>query len=359
LQCTFCFTTEPWPIYIEDFHGRTHEVILTPGDMLFYESSKCFHGRPKKLNGTWYSSLFVHYYPTHGWMEIDREVEAVYAVPPHWSQRAEPLPDEVVPPRLEMVGTSMREPDCPNAWCATMDSVKWSGPGEDGKWISPTFERYPFEPQRVIWNAEESYYEDDEEDEPEQGDAMLETDRLEEYHKRNYTWPLSSYSPNTHGWKTLMEHRLRQVEHLPMADRRYEGFIRTIHAAALVPNFTEHGFGLARCPDELLDALQEGIHDALASGEVSQELNSEGISGPNQPLFIDRPDLTERALEELHPYAEAWAQIPLTRYHAFGFRLYQNESQLFMHIETMQTNVISFILHIDSSEDAGAFLLYT
>ena len=27
----------PWPIYIEDFHGNTHEVILTPGDILFYE----------------------------------------------------------------------------------------------------------------------------------------------------------------------------------------------------------------------------------------------------------------------------------------------------------------------------------
>jgi hypothetical protein len=31
---------EPWPIYIEDLNGRTHEVILTPGDILFYESSK-------------------------------------------------------------------------------------------------------------------------------------------------------------------------------------------------------------------------------------------------------------------------------------------------------------------------------
>jgi prolyl 4-hydroxylase len=54
---------EPWPIFIEDLHGRTHEVILTPGDILFYESSKLFHGRPRRLNGSWYSSIFVHYYP--------------------------------------------------------------------------------------------------------------------------------------------------------------------------------------------------------------------------------------------------------------------------------------------------------
>jgi hypothetical protein len=27
--------------------GKVHEVDLKPGQMLFYESAKCFHGRPK------------------------------------------------------------------------------------------------------------------------------------------------------------------------------------------------------------------------------------------------------------------------------------------------------------------------
>jgi prolyl 4-hydroxylase len=58
---------EPWPIFIEDYEGKTHEVVLTPGDLLFYESSKVWHGRPKRFNGSWYSSVFAHYYPTHGW----------------------------------------------------------------------------------------------------------------------------------------------------------------------------------------------------------------------------------------------------------------------------------------------------
>jgi hypothetical protein len=31
---------EDWPIFIEDLNGNTHEVVLTPGDILFYESSK-------------------------------------------------------------------------------------------------------------------------------------------------------------------------------------------------------------------------------------------------------------------------------------------------------------------------------
>uniref|UniRef100_A0A7S4MID0 Fe2OG dioxygenase domain-containing protein n=2 Tax=Odontella aurita TaxID=265563 RepID=A0A7S4MID0_9STRA len=55
--------SEPWPIFIEDFKGNTNEVVLESGDMLFYESSKCLHGRPRNFTGSWYSSIFVHYHP--------------------------------------------------------------------------------------------------------------------------------------------------------------------------------------------------------------------------------------------------------------------------------------------------------
>ena len=135
---------EPWPIFIEDFQGRTHEVILTPGDMLFYESSKCFHGRPHRLNGSWYSSVFSHYYPKKGWQEIDHSLEAHYAIPPHWDQ--EPV-GERRHRELRMVDTSMMEPGCPDEWCGVVDTVKWSGPGEEGYYITPTQEKIPFHPK--------------------------------------------------------------------------------------------------------------------------------------------------------------------------------------------------------------------
>jgi hypothetical protein len=51
--------SEPWPIVIEDFRGNTNQVYLAPGDILFYESSKCFHGRPQKFIGSYYASLFM------------------------------------------------------------------------------------------------------------------------------------------------------------------------------------------------------------------------------------------------------------------------------------------------------------
>jgi hypothetical protein len=179
--------------------------------------------------------------------------------------------------------------------------------------------------------------------------------RQQQYNNRNYTWPLpdEAYVPNTPGWRSLMQRRLQQVELLEKAGDRWEGYIRTIHAATLVPNFTEHGFGLARCPDELLQALQTGIRDGLPT--AYEEEVTDAIVGPQPPLIVSRNDLTERVLHELKHYAETWTNMPLTAHAAYGFRLYRNESQLWMHVDRMQTHIISFILHIDSSEDAGMY----
>ena len=145
---------EPWPIFIEDLNGQTHEVILTPGDILFYESSKCFHGRPRRLNGSWYSSLFVHYYPRHGWQDIDHDMEAHFAVPPVWREEPNASDDTDAGDVMEMVGSGMRHPQCPNAWCPTKQSIKWSGPGEEGVWIAPNFERHPFHPKPARYYEE-------------------------------------------------------------------------------------------------------------------------------------------------------------------------------------------------------------
>lgn len=128
--------SEPWPIVIEDYQGNTNEVILESGDMLFYESSKCFHGRPKTFKGSWYSSIFVHYSPV-GWDKDGRELENHYAIPPNWSEH-HPNDDNFA--KLRMVGTSMKEPECEHVWCAMKDSVKWYGPGIEGKVITTGWE---------------------------------------------------------------------------------------------------------------------------------------------------------------------------------------------------------------------------
>lgn len=178
----------------------------------------------------------------------------------------------------------------------------------------------------------------------------MEEERVEEYYKRNYTWPLNNWNPNTEGWKALMNRRFQQVEEIADRHSRYEAFVQTLHSAHLVPNFTEYGFGLARCPDDLLQALQQGIRQGVAKGP-QLESKVDVINGPI-PWFVDRPDLTKRVLHELRNYPETWSGVELIPYRAYGFRLYRNDSQLLMHVDKMQTHIISFILHIDSSEDA-------
>ena len=52
--------------------------------MLFYESAKCMHGRPRTFKGKYYASVFIHYVPAEWHLGI---VDAQYAVPPHWADR--------------------------------------------------------------------------------------------------------------------------------------------------------------------------------------------------------------------------------------------------------------------------------
>lgn len=58
--------TEPWPVEVQDHANRLHEVIMEPGDVVYYESAKCLHGRNRPMVGpnAYYVNLFTHYRPT-------------------------------------------------------------------------------------------------------------------------------------------------------------------------------------------------------------------------------------------------------------------------------------------------------
>jgi len=55
--------TEDWPLLIEDNYYRQHEVLLKPGEMIFYEGARLTHGRPKAFNGTSFANIFCHFRP--------------------------------------------------------------------------------------------------------------------------------------------------------------------------------------------------------------------------------------------------------------------------------------------------------
>jgi len=185
--------------------------------------------------------------------------------------------------------------------------------------------------------------------------ALDEEDRLKEYHARGYTWPVTHFVPDTPGWNALMTERFAQIIEMDDELKRYQGLHMQVHAALLCPNFTEYGFGLARAPEDLTAELQQGIRDGLPTAGL--EYKVEPILGP-RAKFIQRPDLVQKVLESMQTYVEAWAGIPLKAFQAYGFRLYQNQSQLMMHYDRMNSHIVSFIYHIDSSEDAEPWPIF-
>eukprot|EP00567_Pseudictyota_dubia_P003424 CAMPEP_0197435174 /NCGR_PEP_ID=MMETSP1175-20131217/2804_1 /TAXON_ID=1003142 /ORGANISM="Triceratium dubium, Strain CCMP147" /LENGTH=518 /DNA_ID=CAMNT_0042964137 /DNA_START=43 /DNA_END=1599 /DNA_ORIENTATION=- len=57
--------TQPWPVEVYDHADRLHEVVMEPGDIVYYESAKCLHGRNRPLRGegAYYVNMFSHYRP--------------------------------------------------------------------------------------------------------------------------------------------------------------------------------------------------------------------------------------------------------------------------------------------------------
>jgi hypothetical protein len=128
--------TRGWPIVIEDFQGNTNEIYLESGDMLLYESSKCFHGRPTKIDGSWYASLFLHYYPLN-WDANTVTNDIHYRIPPSWMYTEDSGTTTDQEEELVVVSTSLKEPNCEHQWCSMADTMKWYGPAPGyGKVIS-------------------------------------------------------------------------------------------------------------------------------------------------------------------------------------------------------------------------------
>ena len=70
-------------------------------------------------------------------------MEAHYAVPPVWSDTPSSEPPLE---KLKMVGTSMKEPECPDEWCATAETVKWTGVRASfGQVLTTGHKQYPLD----------------------------------------------------------------------------------------------------------------------------------------------------------------------------------------------------------------------
>lgn len=54
---------KPWELYIEDHNFKPHKITMEYGDIVFYESTTCLHGRPTKYEGEFYRNMYVHFKP--------------------------------------------------------------------------------------------------------------------------------------------------------------------------------------------------------------------------------------------------------------------------------------------------------
>eukprot|EP00980_Cylindrotheca_fusiformis_P011789 scaffold2816_cov121-Cylindrotheca_fusiformis.AAC.5 len=64
-----------------------------------------------------------------------------------------------------------------------------------------------------------------------------EEERVAEYHKREYKWPLrdDQYHPNTDGWRNLMKRRFAQIIANEELQERWDGWLQTMASAMVVP----------------------------------------------------------------------------------------------------------------------------
>jgi len=183
--------------------------------------------------------------------------------------------------------------------------------------------------------------------------ALIESERVAKYHARNYSWPPSDheFTPQTEGWKKQYQRRLGQIDALDLQENCYNGYMSAIHSGIFCPNFTEFGYGLTSAPEALLQQLQEVLYAGMEQGTMRAEEPSDSIKG--DPNFIDvSANLLDRSIQMLKPIMEAWSGTKLIGNNAYGLRVYLNESSLNMHIDKVETHVISAIMHV-GHDDKG------
>ncbi len=52
---------EPWFFDIVDHDGNENQILIEPGECVFYESAICLHGRKTPFNGNYYANMYCHF----------------------------------------------------------------------------------------------------------------------------------------------------------------------------------------------------------------------------------------------------------------------------------------------------------
>jgi hypothetical protein len=138
------------------------------------------------------------------------------------------------------------------------------------------------------------------------------------------------------------------------SDERWENWLQHTQSRLVKP-FTKNGFELVKTPSEVQVLLRDVIDKAVAEWDsIREEHKVDVIYHPEDsvPRFVDLGPLNAKIHKLLLPYHEAWAGgIKLVPTSAYGVRLYRNQSSLVMHVDKVQSHVISSIVHVAHEYD--------
>jgi hypothetical protein len=181
--------------------------------------------------------------------------------------------------------------------------------------------------------------------------ALIEHERMEEYHRRGHSWPPTDFNPDTQGWKSLNEELFQQLHYTAEESpgERYQAYMTAVHSALLSKNFTKYGWGITRAPKNIVELLKNRLHDGLSNHtrDVGHEREDVCLETDLRPYFIGNESMNHKILHDLLPIHEAWSGVELVPHSAYGLRVYRNDSNLLMHVDKQSTHVISGILHVD------------
>lgn len=180
--------------------------------------------------------------------------------------------------------------------------------------------------------------------------SLSEVDRLRVHHER-YSWPpaaaLARDSPQL---KKYYESREAEIQRETSTEKRWHLW-ESLAQVRLLPNFTTHGWQVVKAPQHVFNKLLQNFLAKRDSAHQEPDEETYAIHGPNRPLFIEQKELNQEVLHDLKPYHEDWVKVPLVPTVAYGLRLYRNLSSLIMHLDRLETHVVSCILHIAHEYD--------
>jgi prolyl 4-hydroxylase len=116
-----------------------------------------------------------------------------------------------------------------------------------------------------------------------------------------------------------------------------------------LPRITDLGFEVRPIP-EGLHRLLSGLL-ALRSGRAVPEDADRNYHLGDDPEIVPIDDVADEILRYLQPLHEAWCGVPLLPSAAYGLRRYRSGNRMGMHVDRLDTHIVSSVLQIAQDVD--------